>query len=115
MDELEREWSLPTIADRSGRRNALRSLSAAGMALLAALGLAGGGEAIKNKNRHNPNRGQAERKRGGGRGKPGPTGPTGPTGPAGNGESVIGPTGPIRPTGEIGPVGISGWEILSEL
>ncbi len=115
MDETrveQLEQPSHAITGVSGRRVALRSLSAAGMALLATLGLAQGGEAKKKNNgdgNHHKDRGQAEKKRGGGgRGKPGPTGPTGPTGPAGDGESVTGPTGPTGPQGPQGSTGPTG-------
>jgi hypothetical protein len=117
VDQLEQpSYSIIGVA---GRRDALRSLSAAGMALLAALGLAEAGEAKKNKHNGSGNnhkkRAQAEKK-GGGKGKPGPTGPTGPTGPAGGGtgDGATGPTGPTGPVGQsglagpVGPIGAPG-------
>lgn len=112
MDESRIEQSSPVMT--GGRRDALRSLSAAGMAVLAALGLAEAGEAKKNKNNGGGNnhkkRAQAEKKRGGGgKSKPGPTGPTGPTGPAGGGTGA-GATGPTGPTGAQGNVGSTGPE-----
>jgi hypothetical protein len=100
MDETKFDRSLKTIAEFTGRRDALRSLGAAGMAALATLGIASG-EAKKNRgnggNHHqNDQRARAEKKGGGG--KRGPTGPTGPTGPAGGGTGA-GATGPTGPTG----------------
>jgi hypothetical protein len=112
MDETRFDQSLNSYAGFAGRRDALRSLGSAGMALLAAIGLTTGGEAKKNKhrdgkNKNDKNRTQAERKGGGGgKGKPGPTGPTGPTGPAGGGTGA-GVTGPTGPTGPAGPAGSS--------
>jgi hypothetical protein len=120
----------------AGRRTALRSISAAGVALLAALGLTDGSGARKNTRRKNDKdqkHAQAEGK-GGGKGKRGPTGPTGPTGPAGGGTGagatgatgptgptgpggaaslVTGPTGPRGANGTSGPAGLSGWERIS--
>jgi hypothetical protein len=137
MDEPRFEQSLETFAGSARRRDALRAVGAAGVVLLAALGLANGGEAKKKKNNsggnHHRNRNQAEGKKGGGKGKskPGPTGPTGPTGPAGGGtgagatgatgptgptgpagaaSQVTGPTGPRGAAGTTGPAGVSGWE-----
>jgi hypothetical protein len=109
MDGPHRDQSLSALAGSAARRDALRSLSAAGMALLAALGLAHDSGARNRKRKQAGNdrkeRNQAEGKRG--KGKPGPTGatgPTGPTGPAGGGTGagVTGPTGPAGPTGASG-------------
>lgn len=108
MDETNADQHVNVRTASSGRRNALGALSAAGIALLAALGLADSGEARKKKNKsggdNHQNRGHVEKK-GNGKSKPGPAGPTGPTGPAGSGESVTGPTGP---TGAPGPSGTTG-------
>lgn len=108
MDERRLERSLQAIVEQPGRRDALRSLGAAGVALLAAVGLAGGGEAKKHKgnggNHQHEHRPQAEKK--GGKGKRGPIGPTGPTGPAGGGTGA-GATGPTGPTGDTGATGAS--------
>jgi hypothetical protein len=115
MDETRLEQVEPpshATTGLAGRRDALRSLSAAGMALLATIGLTHGGEA-KNKNKNHgggndrKDRGQAERRGGGGKSKPGPTGPTGPTGPAGGGTGA-GSTGPTGPTGARGITGNTG-------
>jgi hypothetical protein len=110
MNESQIDESQDLLNGPSRRRDALRSISAAGLALIAALGLAQGNDAAKKKNKggknHDKNRNQAEGKKGGGgKGKPGPTGPTGPTGPAGDGESVTGPTGPQGQAGPTGPAG----------
>lgn len=85
-----------------------------GMAVLAALGLTEAGEAEKNKhNREGHNRKKrlkAEKKKGGGKSKPGPTGPTGPVGPTGpsGGGTGAGATGPTGPAGVAGPTGAIG-------
>lgn len=110
-DQHRFEQSLQALANPAARRDALRSLSAAGLALLAALGLTGGSEAKKNHgggNKHK-NRTHAEKK-GKGKSKPGPTGPTGPTGPAGGGTGAgaTGPTGPQGSSGNTGPAGAAG-------
>lgn len=47
MDELPADQSLPVLAGTAGRRAALGALSAAGMALLAGLGLAATSDANK--------------------------------------------------------------------
>jgi hypothetical protein len=124
MDVTRIEQTDPPRGGASGRRAALRSLSTAGLALLAAIGLATGGEAKKNnggnshkKRDHDKNRDQRKSQaagKGGGKGKPGPTGPTGPTGPAGGGTGAgsTGPTGPAgaasQITGPTGPTGHTG-------
>jgi hypothetical protein len=114
----------------AGRRDALRSVSAVAMALLATLGVAGDGNAKKNGGRsdnknvhaaHHKNRGHRRKK--GKRGTSGPSGPTGPvgsggttgvpgptgpTGPAGEGSQVTGPTGPTGGRGDTGPKGDTG-------
>jgi hypothetical protein len=104
MDGTRFGRHLKAIAEMSGRRDALRSLSAAGMAMLAALGLVSAGGAKKKHHRNNGP--QAEGKKG----KRGPTGPTGPTGPAGGGTGAgsTGPTGPTGPTGAAGSTGATG-------
>jgi hypothetical protein len=115
MDENRVDQSPKAAPVFGGRRNALRSLSAAGMALLAAIGLAEAGEAKKNKhhgggNNHRKQAQAAGKKGGKGKSKPGPTGPTGPTGPAGGGTGAgsTGPTGPTGLAGETGPGGPTG-------
>jgi hypothetical protein len=120
MVEPAFEQSPNVLTGAAGRRDALGAISGAGMALLAALGLAGSSEA-KKKNKDNggnnhKNRAHTEKK-GKGKSKPGPTGPTGPTGPAGGGagDGVTGPTGPTGaasqvtgPGGSTGPQGLTG-------
>ncbi len=98
----------------SGRRQSLRSLLAAGLAMRATVGLGSGSEASKRQHRDKqraPDRGKNDRRaaaaKKGGKGKPGPTGPTGPTGPAGGG-SGSGPTGPTGPRGNTGTNGSLG-------
>ena len=49
------------LAGTAGRRDALRSLGAAGMALLAAVGLAEGSQARKGKNRDGKGRNKHQR------------------------------------------------------
>jgi hypothetical protein len=111
MDAKYFDQSVREVTGSSGRRNVLRSLGAAGMALLAVIGLGEGGEARNKKKNHgggndHKDRTQAEKK-GGGKGKPGATGPTGPTGPAGGGTGA-GETGPTGPAGSTGPSGAPG-------
>jgi hypothetical protein len=111
MNGTRFDGSVQTLASIAGRRDALRSISAGGMALLATLGLANGGEATKKRHhhggskKHKPGGAHAEGKKG--KGKPGPTGPTGPTGPAGGG-SGAGSTGPTGAKGNIGSAGATG-------
>jgi len=124
MDEPQPDQHVSALAGPSGRRTALRSLSAAGMALLATLGLTSGSDAKKKKNNggknnknanqeHHRNRGHKRKK--GERGAQGPSGPTGaagsgvtgPTGPTGA-MGDIGSTGPLGPTGETGLAGPTG-------
>ncbi|MDQ2655494.1 MAG: hypothetical protein M3Z20_20890 [Chloroflexota bacterium] len=114
MDESRLPRSVADVTSSSSRRNAMRSLGAAGMAGLATIGLASDGAGKKTKrdgggNNHR-DRTQAEKKKGGGKSKPGPTGPTGPTGPAGGGTGAgaTGPTGPAGPPGLSGPAGPPG-------
>ncbi len=114
MDETAADQSASGAPGVSRRRDALGAIGAASLAMVAALGLAEGGEARnKKKNRggsNNRHRPESEKKKGGGKGKPGPTGPTGPTGPAGGGTGAgsTGPTGPTGPTGASGPTGRTG-------
>jgi hypothetical protein len=109
MGESPFDQSVKTLADSAGRREALRSLSAAGMALLAALGLANGSTARKHQHHganHHPQQAHAEKK-GKGKGKSGPTGPAG----GGTGAGATGPAGPTGPkgnTGNSGPAGPTG-------
>lgn len=117
VEESAFEQSSQVLTGATGRRNALGAISSAGMALLAAIGLATGSEAKKNKSKGGGNnhkdRNQAEKKKGGGKGKPGPTGPTGPTGPAGGGTGA-GATGPPGPTGPAGPSQVSVTRVGAE-
>jgi hypothetical protein len=89
MDGARFDQSLKIHASSAGRRHALRSLGAAGMALLVGLGLTDGGDARKAKNQdgdkgHRPGDAHADGKgKGKGKGKRGPAGPAGPTGPTG--------------------------------
>jgi hypothetical protein len=96
-----------TLRSSGGRRSMLGSLGAAGIAMVAGLGLQTA--TAKKKSKHKP--ADAERHKHGKKGKPGakgPTGPTGPTGPAGSGSGSAGATGPTGPTGPMGPAGPSG-------
>ncbi len=120
-----------TLTGGAGRREAVRSLGAAVLGVLAALGLTGAaakpkrtdkggkgggkGRHPKNQRKHRPAgedkppaaTGAVEPEGLGLLRKAGPTGPTGPTGPAGaRGES--GPQGPQGAGGDAGPAGPSG-------
>jgi hypothetical protein len=57
MDEQSFDHAVKTLAGRAARRDALRSLGAAGLAALAGIGLAKGGDAKKHQHggakRHN--------------------------------------------------------------
>jgi hypothetical protein len=103
MREHQREPSIPHEPLSSDRRDALRVLGAASMAMLAAASLTDAGDA-KTKSRRSHHKHRANAAKNGGKGKPGPTGPTGPTGPAGGGTGA-GPTGPTGPTGTAGSSG----------
>ena len=132
MDEIHRDSPVPVLGHFTVRRNAMRSIAAAGMTFFAALGLVDAAAAKHNNGdsnhagqaRYQKERKQQQRQRqrqrsdpnpdlGGQRkkkGQPPPnviTGPTGPTGPAGGGGStnLTGPTGPV---GEQGPAGARG-------
>jgi hypothetical protein len=113
MDETRVDQSRQTLGAASGRRDALRSLSAAGMALLVTLGLADGSEAKKKKGGNTNNNANQERHKNHGhkrkKGERGAAGPTGPTGPAGGGTGA-GETGPTGPTGSQGETGDTGPE-----
>lgn len=114
MDESHSHQARKCLATGAVRRDAFRAISAAGVALLAALGLASDSDAKKRKGyggKHK-RRPQAERK--GSKGKRGPTGPTGPTGPAGGdmGAGATGAIGPTGPTGAAGPAGPSSGAFL---
>jgi hypothetical protein len=108
MDDAHRDRFPSSLVRSTVRRDALRTLSAAGIALLSALGVAPVGDAEKHKHNggNNQHQSQAEKK-GKAKSKPGPTGPTGPTGPAGGGTGA-GATGPTGPAGAIGPTGSAG-------
>jgi hypothetical protein len=110
MDAAGFNQSLKVLTSSAGRRYALRSLSAAGMALLVGRGLANGGDARNRTSKHqDAGKGQQQgdahadgKGKGNGKGKRGPTGPagpTGPTGPANGGTGNQGPTGPTGPAG----------------
>jgi hypothetical protein len=128
MDATRFDESVKGLVDATDRRDALRSLGAAGMALLAALGLnsaaakknTGGGKG-GGKGRHRKNRRKNRANRRGKEGQerqatapltaekgppgglPAPlVGPTGPTGPAGP-QGAAGPAGPKGDTGPVGP------------
>jgi hypothetical protein len=94
VDAKRCDRPVTALAGIAGRRESLRSLSGAGVALLAALGLADRGAAKKNgrdsKAKQERHRNHGHKRQKGERGK---TGPSGPTGPAGSG-GVTGPTGP---------------------
>lgn len=96
MDGARFDQSLQDVAPSAARRHALRSLSAAGMAILIGLGLTNGGDARNAKNQsgtqgRRPGDAQADGKgKGKGKGKRGPAGPSGNQGPTG----PTGPTGP---------------------
>ena len=108
----------PPPGGDGGRRQLLGSLGAAGLAVMAGLGLQATtaekkrkGKS-KSKNKHTSAGAEHHRNgKNGKNGKQGPKGPTGPTGPAGSGsgsEGATGPTGPTGPTGLTGPAGPSG-------
>ena len=137
MDETRFNATVKVLADATDRRYALRVVGAAGMALLAALGLSdvaakkrgGGGGKGGGKKQRNHNRNRDRNKRAqdqqeqapvsveigppGGLPTPlqGPTGPTGPTGLRGDtgaASTAPGPTGATGPMGPAGPVGPTG-------
>lgn len=116
MDGAQFDRSAKQLTGFAARRDALRSLSAAGVALVAAFGQSIGGEAKKKNHHHGGAKGHngaTARASGKKKGKLGPTGPTGPTGPAGGGTGAgaTGPTGPAGAqgaTGVIGPTGPTG-------
>lgn len=125
MDETRFDESVKDLVSATDRRDALRSLGAAGMAFMAALGLNGaaakkhnGGGSKRGKGRQTKNQRknrnqadleqapaaspngavQAEKEDN----KVGPTGPPGPTGATGANSNVPGPTGPTGPAGPTG-------------
>lgn len=99
---VDSDGSPLTPRSSGGRRHVVGSLGAAGMAVVAALGLQ---TATAKKKQRSAG---AERGEGGKKGKRGPTGPTGPTGPSGSGSSSAGATGPTGPTGPAGSAGPAG-------
>jgi hypothetical protein len=134
MDETHFDESVKLLTSAAGRREAISSLGAAGIALLAALGL--NGAAAKNKNQSNDGGGKGvgtgrhskkqRRRRTKGNDTPGQDGrqqEADKTNPTANGavdaEGIgllrkVGPTGPTGPTGatgdrgEPGPQGLQG-------
>lgn len=103
--------SADMLHSAADRRDAVRSLGAAAVTLLAARSLGEGDAAAKGKQK-NRDHGDAKaakkkKRRKGKRGAMGATGPTGPTGPAGGGTGG-GPTGPTGPTGDDGTAGATG-------
>jgi hypothetical protein len=111
MDQPRGDAITPFVAEETPRRDAVRTLSALGVALLGSLGLGVAAEAKGNgkgkKHAKRQRQAGAEKKK---RkpSKPGPTGPTGPTGPAGSGSGDLGPTGPTGPAGPSGEAGTPG-------
>lgn len=105
MDDQNQDGITPA-ADITARRDAVRTLGAAGAAVLGLIGLQAGTEA-KDK------QAGSEKKRR----KKGKRGPTGPTGPAGSstGGGPTGPTGPAGPTGATGATGATGSISLANL
>jgi hypothetical protein len=87
-----------------GRRRMFSSLGAAGLAVLAGLGL----QTTTAKQKHKKSKHKSAGAESGKSGKRGATGPTGPTGPAGTGNGSPGITGPTGPTGPKGPIGPEG-------
>jgi hypothetical protein len=137
MAENRFDDSLKLLTAAAGRRAAVRSLGATGLALLTALGLAE--TAAKKQGNGNRSKGGRDRKRKRDRGgqpagpaappdeasdegtgddvaaeflfRRGPTGPTGPTGPRGEtgaASTLAGPTGATGPGGPAGGVGPTG-------
>lgn len=135
MDQTLPNPSRQGLTSAAGRRDAVRSLGAAGVALLAALGLADAARAgqhhrsgRKHKRRERDRKkpqtsspapasdgsldgtsdenGLVQAEKKGKLGPPGPAGPTGATGPGGSGSQ--GPTGPQGATGSQGPAGPTG-------
>jgi hypothetical protein len=79
MDATRFDRSIQTMSQATGRRGAVRSLGAGGLALLAALGLADASARESRKGGVQAD-GKGKKKR---KTKRGPTGPAGPAGPAG--------------------------------
>lgn len=98
MDDQNQDGITPA-ADMTPRRDAVRTLGAAGAAVLGLIGLQAGTEA------RDKQVGSEKKRR-----KKGKRGPTGPTGPAGSstGGGPTGPTGPAGPAGATGATGAPG-------
>lgn len=115
MDESRFDDSVKVLAESTGRRAALRSFGATGMALLVTLGLADA--AAKNKGNTGggkgggKGRGKNHRKDGAKRSAKQPAGPQTPASEGDGGvqaeknDKKDGPTGPIGPTGPQGETG----------
>jgi hypothetical protein len=111
--------SLKELAGAAGRREALRTLGAAGLGLLAALGL-NTTAAKKNKDGGGQDGGKGRNKKNRKKNRPLRTGNQRPAGPDGTppeatgavqaqaNDKKIGPTGPTGPTGPQGEVGAQG-------
>lgn len=126
MDETRFDRSISVIADPAGRRAALRTLGAAGVGLLAAVGLANGsGDAkgqrskrrkVAHKHNKNKNRGKAKKQRSSpeqalASPEVTPAAPSGVPEEKGLVSDILkklGPTGPTGPTGPAGPQGLTG-------
>ncbi|MFN8662285.1 MAG: hypothetical protein U0075_10365 [Thermomicrobiales bacterium] len=108
MEEQD-QVGVTAAAEATPRRDAVRTLSAAGAAVLGLIGLQTAGDA-RNQQAGSENNRRKRRKKG----KRGPTGPAGPTGPTGGGTGA-GPTGPAGPIGATGPTGPTGPTSLAGL
>lgn len=123
MDETRFDRAMTVIADPAGRRDALRSLGAAGVGLLAAVGLASGSGDAKGQRRKRRKDAHQKKNRGKTRkqrrrpeqalDRPEET-PAAPSdvaeekGLVGDTLKKLGPTGPTGPTGPAGPQGVTG-------
>ena len=87
------------------RRDAVRTLGAAGAAVLGLIGLQVGAEAKGKQAGSEHHKHKRNRKRG-------RTGPTGPTGPAGSGSGSTGPTGPTGATGATGSISLANLNLV---
>jgi hypothetical protein len=107
MEENRVDQSSKDSTVIAGRRDALRSLSALGMAVLTTIGLGEGSDAKKNSRKNkNEHANQERHQNHGHKRQKGEQGPTGPTGPAGSGPGgETGPTGPAGPQGDAGTEG----------
>lgn len=119
VDESRFDQSLAAHSGTTGRRTALGALSAVGMALLAGLGLAQGGDAKKaskngdGNNRHADHKnGKQKKRRKQNSGVPSPEQPAEPADDAADGADadakLLGLRGPTGPTGPTGPAGTTG-------